>query len=89
MTDDTKAEKSPNQVTIYSPNRIARRRIAGSPCGFCGLRMHMTEIVAVQQPGFPPDYTHPSCLEMNLEQPDAERERSAPSANKDGSTDET
>lgn len=66
MTDNS-AEEAPIDVKIYSPNRLMRRRIAGSPCASCGLRMWMTEILAVQQEGFPPDFAHPACVEMNLE----------------------
>jgi hypothetical protein len=42
--------------------------------------MFMSEIIAITQEGEGTDFTHPQCLAMNLEQPDAEREKSAPSA---------
>lgn len=72
--------KAGEEVTVWTPNRLARRRIAGAPCGICGLRMFMSEIIAITQEGEGTDFTHPQCLAMNLEQPDAEREKSAPSA---------
>lgn len=69
-------EDENRQVIVYTPNRLMRRKVAGSPCVVCGNALHMREIAATRlEDSIYSDYMHPRCLKFIVEEPNPQEER--------------